>query len=77
MDHERLATITIPLGAHCVGLSLEQLALKDIGVRLVHRRKKNGQINDDPQGLLDDGDTLVLSGRPQALAVAEEKLLHA
>lgn len=77
MDHERLATITIPLGARCVGLSLEQLALKDIGVQLVHRRKKNGQINDDPLGLLDDGDTLVLSGRPQALAMAEEKLLHA
>jgi CPA2 family monovalent cation:H+ antiporter-2 len=45
---------------------------------VVSLRRSNGQslkVND--QTTLQGGDTLVLSGTPQALAVAEQKLLPA
>ena len=46
------------------------------GVRVVSLRRSNGRVVDpasDPP--LKDGDTLVLSGRPDTLALAEELLL--
>ncbi|MCY1250509.1 hypothetical protein D9M72_641570 [compost metagenome] len=46
------------------------------GVRVVSLRRGNGRVVDpasDPA--LQDGDTLVLSGRPEPLALAEEMLL--
>ncbi|HSH90764.1 MAG TPA: TrkA C-terminal domain-containing protein [Ramlibacter sp.] len=47
------------------------------GVRVVSLRRSNGKAVDpsiDPP--LEDGDTLVLSGLPEPLAVAEELLLR-
>ena len=46
------------------------------GVRVVSLRRSNGR-NVDPatDPPLQDGDTLVLSGRPEPLAMAEELLL--
>ena len=46
------------------------------GVRVVSLRRSNGR-NVDPatDPPLQDGDTLVLSGRPETLALAEEILL--
>jgi CPA2 family monovalent cation:H+ antiporter-2 len=48
-----------------------------MGVRVVNLRRGNGHISaaeDDAQ--LAEGDTLVLSGHPAALALAEDKLLR-
>ncbi|RYF14732.1 MAG: potassium transporter [Comamonadaceae bacterium] len=76
MEQERLATITLPLGARALGRGLSQLRLAGHGVRVVSLRRGNGRIVDpasDPA--LEDGDTLVLSGRPEPLALAEELLL--
>lgn len=76
MEQERLATITLPLGARALGRGLSQLRLSGHGVRVVSLRRGNGRIVDpasDPA--LEDGDTLVLSGRPEPLARAEELLL--
>jgi monovalent cation:H+ antiporter-2, CPA2 family len=75
-EQERLATVTLPLGAHALGRALSQLRLAAEGVRVVSLRRGNGRTI-DPTGdpLLEDGDTLVLSGRPEPLALAEEILL--
>jgi CPA2 family monovalent cation:H+ antiporter-2 len=76
MEQERLATVTLPLGARSLGRGLSQLRLAGQGVRVVSLRRGNGRIVDpatDPA--LEDGDTLVLSGRPEPLARAEELLL--
>jgi monovalent cation:H+ antiporter-2, CPA2 family len=64
-------------GAAALGRTLSQLAfLQAHEVRVVSLRRGDGKPADvagDPP--LEDGDTLVLSGRPEPLALAEEKLL--
>jgi len=78
LQHERLASFTLPLGARSIGHPLGDLALHAVGVRVVNLRRINGrsmQAADDTQ--LEDGDTLVLSGRPENLSIAEQKLLQA
>ena len=76
-DEERLHTVTLPLGSRSVGAPLASLMLHAVGVRVVSLKRGNGKTaapQDDT--LLGDGDTLVLSGKPEALAIAEEKLLR-
>ena len=73
----RLATVTLPPGIKAVGQALGTVAVSFIDVRVVSLRRSNGK----PQAALGDtvlqsGDTLVLSGTPEALAMAEEKLLR-
>ncbi|MBC7547944.1 MAG: cation:proton antiporter [Polaromonas sp.] len=73
----RLATVTLPPGVNAVGQALGAVAVNFTEVRVVSLRRSNGK----PQAALDDtvlqsGDTLVLSGIPEALAMAEEKLLR-
>ena len=77
LDEERLSTLTLPVGAKSAGRSLGSLALPAAGVRIVSLRRSNGKPQ-EPQDdtLLEGGDTLVLSGKPAALAMAEEKLLR-
>ncbi len=75
-EQERLSTVTLPLGASALGRALSQLRLGLQGVRVVSLRRSNGRTIDpatDPA--LEDGDTLVLLGRPEPLANAEELLL--
>ncbi len=77
LDQERLVTLTLPPGIRAVGEALGEQALHAVGVRVVHLRRADGQIvAADDALILQGGDTLVLSGRPQALALAEEKLLR-
>jgi CPA2 family monovalent cation:H+ antiporter-2 len=77
LQNERLATVTLPLGARSLGRALSQLALHATGVRVVSLRRSDGKpIDPETDPPLADGDTLVLSGRPEPLAVAEEKLLR-
>jgi CPA2 family monovalent cation:H+ antiporter-2 len=77
LETERLTTITLPMGARTRGRALSQVALQMLQVRVVSLRRSNGKSVDpgaDPS--LEDGDILVLSGRPDTLAMAEEKLLR-
>ena len=75
-EHERLATVTIPPGGRKVGKRLGSLALESTGVRVANLRRANGHGESfDDETVLEGGDTLVLSGRATALALAEEKLL--
>ncbi len=76
MEQERLSTVNLPPGAKLAGKPLDALALHAVGVRVVSLRRAGGQsVPIDEGSLLEGGDTLVLSGRPAALALAEDKLL--
>ena len=76
LDQERLSTMTLPEGVR-TGRGLNLQALSAAGVRVVSLRRSTGRaqdLGDDTR--LEAGDTLVLSGKPEALAVAEEILLR-
>ncbi len=76
-EQERLSTLALPVGAKSLGKPLSHLALHAIAVRVVSLRRSSGQtVAVDDAVLLADGDTLVLSGRAEALAVAEDRLLR-
>jgi CPA2 family monovalent cation:H+ antiporter-2 len=76
-DQERLSTVTLPPDADAIGRPLPLFAFNAIGVRIASLRRANGQaVPLEGQPLLLDGDALVLSGVPESLALAEEKLLR-
>ncbi|MBX3642315.1 MAG: monovalent cation:proton antiporter-2 (CPA2) family protein [Rubrivivax sp.] len=76
LQQERLLSVTLPAAAACVGAKLGHLALHAVGVRVVSVRLAAGQVRDaDDEMALKAGDTLVLSGLPEPLALAEAKLL--
>ncbi|MCW5232979.1 cation:proton antiporter domain-containing protein [Verminephrobacter eiseniae] len=77
IDQERLSSINLPAGSTALGKSLGQLALPAIGVRVVSRRRSDGRPGAAVDAaLLAEGDTLVLSGHPAALILAQDKLLR-
>ncbi len=76
LQQERLLSVTLPAAAGCVGRKLGHLALHALGVRVVSVRLAAGRVRDPDDELpLGAGDTLVLSGLPEPLALAEAKLL--
>jgi len=75
IDHERLDSFTLGPGARAIGQPLADLALHAVGVRVAALRRRDGQATEARDDtVLADGDTLVLSGKPAALAVAIDKL---
>jgi CPA2 family monovalent cation:H+ antiporter-2 len=75
IDHERLNTFTLTAGARAIGQPLARLALAGLNVRVASLRRRDGKAADaHDDTVLADGDTLVLSGKPGALAVAIDKL---
>ena len=77
IQHERLVTLTLAPGSKAIGRSVNSFALHSVGVRMVSLRPSSGlpgQAKGDT--LLHAGDTLVLSGKAEALAIAEQKLLQ-
>ena len=73
----RLATVTLPLGCRSVGMMLGDMVLERLGAQVVSLRRASGQtLLPQDDAVLQGGDTLVLSGKPEALAMAEEKLLR-
>jgi len=76
LQHERLATVTLPMQAKSAGRALGTLGLDALGVRVVSLRRTNGKtVATQDTALLQSGDTLVLSGKAETLALAEQKLL--
>ena len=76
LQQARLVSVTLPAGCACLGKALGEQALQDVGVTAVSLRRAAGGVNKpDPALLLAAGDTLVLSGLPEALALAEGRLL--
>ncbi len=77
LEQARLQSVTLPEGARCVGQTLDEQALHAVGVSVVSvRRAGGGVVEPQPGHRLAGGDTLVLAGLPEPLALAEEKLLR-
>ncbi|MDE2080532.1 MAG: cation:proton antiporter [Burkholderiales bacterium] len=76
-EQARLQSVTLPEAARCLGQTLDAQALHAVGVSVVSVRKAAGSVvAPAPAHVLAAGDTLVLSGLPEPLALAEEKLLR-
>ncbi|HQC94959.1 MAG TPA: cation:proton antiporter [Aquabacterium sp.] len=77
LHQARLNTVPLPVAAACVGQPLGDQALHAIGVQVVSVRQASGRVVDASDALvLAAGDTLVLSGLPEPLSLAEAKLLR-
>ncbi len=76
LHQARLLTVGLPPASAVIGQRLGALALHAIGVEVVSVRHAGGAVQRPDEALvLQADDTLVLSGVPEALALAEEKLL--
>jgi monovalent cation:H+ antiporter-2, CPA2 family len=76
LQHERLATVTLPSADKAVRRPLSAYALDTLHVRVLSLRRGHGAaLPADPATLLLGGDTLVLSGKADTLALAEQRLL--
>ncbi|MGQ3093338.1 MAG: cation:proton antiporter domain-containing protein [Roseateles sp.] len=77
LDQARLASVTLPTASALAGHLLDDLALHAIGVAVVSLRRASGKaVALDTGAALAGGDTLVISGKPAALALAEARLLN-
>ncbi|MBV8471692.1 MAG: cation:proton antiporter [Burkholderiaceae bacterium] len=76
-EQERLLSVTLPAASPYHAQALGLLALHAVGVSVVSVRRRNGAVvQADDKLVLTGGDTLVLSGRPEALTLAEGKLMN-
>jgi CPA2 family monovalent cation:H+ antiporter-2 len=76
LQQARLHSVSLPAAAASLGASIAALALHAMGVQVVSVRLASGQVVPaDEQHVLTAGDTLVLAGLPEPLALAEAKLL--
>ncbi len=72
----RLLSVTLPAAGSHLGQTLADQALHAVGVTVVSVRHAAGAVTEPDDSLvLAAGDTLVLSGLPEPLALAESKLL--
>jgi CPA2 family monovalent cation:H+ antiporter-2 len=77
LQQARLQSVTLPPAAACLGRTLGEQTLHALGVKVVSVRHAAGAVGKADDGLLlGPGDTLVLSGLPERLALAESKLLR-
>ena len=72
----RLLSVTLPAAGSHVGRTLAAQALHAVGVTVVSVRRASGAVvRPDETLVLAAGDTLVLAGKPEPLALAEGRLL--
>jgi CPA2 family monovalent cation:H+ antiporter-2 len=77
LQHARLLSVTLPPDGASLGQTLGEQALPKAGVSVVSVRRASSAVLQPEDGLrLAAGDTLVLSGLPEPLALAEAKLLR-
>ena len=76
LGNMRLHSVTLTAVCGCIGQTLADQALHAVGVSVASVRRASGAVTrPDDDLLLAVGDTLVLSGLPEPLARAEDKLL--
>jgi CPA2 family monovalent cation:H+ antiporter-2 len=76
LGNMRLHSVTLTAVCGCVGQTLADQALHAVGVSVASVRRASGAVTrPDEHLVLAVGDTLVLSGLPEPLARAEDKLL--
>ncbi|HEU4622967.1 MAG TPA: NAD-binding protein, partial [Burkholderiaceae bacterium] len=76
----RLHSIVLPPGARAIGQKLGDLGLPLIGVEVTalrrhHEAHDRGRREPDADAVLDAGDIVVVRGVPEAIALAEQRLL--
>jgi CPA2 family monovalent cation:H+ antiporter-2 len=72
----RLLSVTLPSAGSYLGQTLAAQALHAVGVTVVSVRRASGAVVKPEEALvLASGDTLVLAGKPEPLALAEGRLL--
>jgi CPA2 family monovalent cation:H+ antiporter-2 len=77
LQHARLLSVTLPPTSASLKRTLGEQGLPPGGVTVVSLRRASGAVVEPDDTLtLAAGDTLVLSGLPEPLALAEEKLLR-
>jgi CPA2 family monovalent cation:H+ antiporter-2 len=77
LQHARLLSVTLPAEGACLGRTLGEENLALTGVNVVSVRRASSAVLQPEESLrLAAGDTLVLSGLPESLSLAEEKLLR-
>jgi CPA2 family monovalent cation:H+ antiporter-2 len=75
-QHARLLSVTLPATSASIARTLGEQALQSGGVTVVSLRRVSGAVLQPDDALtLAAGDTLVLSGLPEPLAIAEKNLL--
>ena len=75
-DAVRLHSVTLAPGARAIGRSLLGLELGELGVTVSAVRRRNIHVVEPSDDLyFKENDVVVLFGRPEGLAVAEERLL--
>jgi CPA2 family monovalent cation:H+ antiporter-2 len=76
MKTARLLSVTLPAAGSHLGQTLAAQALHAVGVSVASVRRASGAVvKPDESMVLAAGDTLVLAGKPEALALAEGRLL--
>jgi CPA2 family monovalent cation:H+ antiporter-2 len=71
-----LRSVSLPLAASTLGRRLGDLSLHALAVQVVSVRRADGRVVPPEDALeLQGGDTLVLSGLPETLTLAEAQLL--
>ena len=75
-EHERLHSVPIDAGAAAVGESLRDLDLATIGAEVTSVRRRGIRADPSPDMRLQAGDVVVLRGVPDALELAEQRLLQ-
>jgi len=76
LHQARLMSLTLPPSAACLGEKLGDLALHAMGIGVASIRRASGAVvKPADEMVLAAGDTLVLSGRPEPLSLAEARLL--
>jgi CPA2 family monovalent cation:H+ antiporter-2 len=74
---DRLVSVTLTGSASATGRRLNEFDFSPYGVRVMSLRRGNGKLVADTDNLqLLEGDTLVLTGKAEALVLAEEMLLQ-
>jgi CPA2 family monovalent cation:H+ antiporter-2 len=75
MEQESLRVVTLAPQKKWQGLRIEDAGLEALSVRLMSLRRANGEVaNVDNTTFFQSGDTLVLSGHAEDLALAEQHL---
>lgn len=75
--HQRLHSVSIDAGAAAVGEALRDLDLAVIGAEVTSVRRRGIRGADpSPDMRLQEGDVVVLRGAPEALELAEQRLLQ-
>jgi len=76
LEHARLLSVTLPATSASIDRALGEQALPERGVTVVSLRRASGAVLQPDDALaLQAGDTLVLSGLPERLALVEAALL--